>query len=166
MKEDEKEPQVPDTNNIGEEEVPEETADTVVVPGEEKTTPTGAYTKVDLTVTPVVKNVADIPHVTEDEDNKTQDVFSKTDAKFFSDMIWAIPPSIFGDYMTPNDAAVKNFGEQLFTYCERKGLNPYSYLFDELGLVLATGAICADLGVKYRKHKKELEEEEKKEEED
>ena len=153
-----KEEEVVENTGEVEEEIPEETADTVVVPEKEKTTATGAYKKVDLKVVPVIKDVADIPHVKEDEENKTQDVFSKTDAKFFSDMIWAIPPSIFGDYMTPNDAAVKNFGEQLFTYCERKGLNPYSYLFDELGLVLATGAICADLGVKYREHKKELEE--------
>ena len=137
---------------------PEQEEIPITPTGEEKTTSTGAYKKLDLTVTPVVKNVPDIPHVAEDEEKKIENVFSKTDAKFFSDMIWAIPPSIFGDYMTPNDAAVKNFGEQLFTYCERKGLNPYSYLFDELGLVLATGAMCADLSVKYRKHKKELEE--------
>ena len=148
--------------NTGEaEEVTEEVPITPV--GEEKTTPTGAYTKVDLTVTPVVKNVADIPHVEEDEQKEVQTTFTKEDAKFFAQMIWNIPPAILGDYMQVDEKLVAQWGLQLFSYCERKGVNLYDYMFDELGLVMSTGVIAASLAAKYKTHKKE--EEEKRDEE-
>ena len=152
-----KEEKVVENRGEATEEVPEEVAETVVVPGEEKTTPTGAYTKVDLKVVPVVKNVADIPHVTEDEDKVVETTFSKEDAKFFGDLIWNIPEAIFGEYMTVDQKLKTNWSLQFFSYCERKGLDPYSYMFDELGLVLATGVIATNLAAKYRTHKKELE---------
>jgi hypothetical protein len=152
-------------NNVGEQqEVPEETADTVVVPGDEKTISTGAYTKADLKVIPIVKEVADIPHVTEDEDKVVETTFTKEDAKFFAQMIWNIPPAVMGDYMQVDEKLVTQWGLQLFSYCERKGINMYDYMFDELGLVMSTGVIAASLAAKYKTHKKE--EEEKKEEED
>lgn len=142
-----------------EEEVEQQPVDTTVKKVK------GVYKKVDLKVKQIVKKVPDIPEVTEESEKKPEvSIFSKDDAKFFSQMIWNLPPAIIGDYMEANEKLVKTFGEQLFSYCERKGLNPYDYLFDELGLLLATGAICADLGVKYRKHKKEEEKKEKEEE--
>ena len=157
-----KEPQVPDSNNIGEEAVEEETS--TAISAEEKTTPTGAYTKVDLTVTPVVKNVADIPHVTEDEEKTIETTFTKEDAKFFAQMIWNIPPAVMGDYMQVDEKLVTQWGLQLFSYCERKGINMYDYMFDELGLVMSTGVIAASLVAKYKVHKKEEKEKEADEE--
>ena len=151
-------------NNSGEEEIAEETADTVVVPEPEKKTATGAYSKVELNVIPVVKNVADIPHVTEDEDKKVETAFTKEDARFFGQMIWNIPPAILGDYMQVDEKLVNQWSDQLFSYCERKGLNLYDYMFDELGLVMSTGVITASLVTKYKVHKKEEEEKEDKEE--
>ena len=154
MKE-EGEPEGVDTNNVGEKTEVEETAETVVVPGDDTKTPTGAYTKVDLKVVPVVKNVADIPHVTEDEDKVVETTFTKEDAKFFAQMIWNIPPAVMGDYMQVDEKLVAQWGLQLFSYCERKGINMYDYMFDELGLVMSTGVIAASLVAKYKVHKKE-----------
>ena len=150
--------------NTGEvkEEVAEEVPITPV--GEEKTTPTGAYKKVDLKVIPTVKEVADIPHVTEDEDKVVETTFTKEDAKFFAQMIWNIPPAVMGDYMQVDEKLVNTWGDQLFSYCERKGLNLYDYMFDELGLVMSTGVIAASLVAKYKVHKKEEEEKKVKEE--
>ena len=157
MKEEEK---VPDTNNIGEEEAVEETADTVVAPEPEKKAATGAYKKVELNVIPVVKNVADIPHVSEDEGKEVQSTFTKEDARFYSQMIWNIPGAVLGDYMIVDEKLINQWGDQLFSYCERKGLNLYDYMFDELGLVMSTGVIVTSLTVKYKKHKKEEKEKE------
>ena len=155
------ESEIVDNTGEVEEEVTEEVPITPV--GEEKTTPTGAYTKVDLTVVPIVKDVADIPHVKEDEDKVVETTFTKEDAKFFAQMIWNIPPAVMGDYMVVDEKLVTQWGLQLFSYCERKGINMYDYMFDELGLVMSTGVIAASLVAKYKVHKKE---EEKKEEEE
>ena len=146
-----------------EEEVPEETADTVVVPEEEKTVATGAYKKVELNVIPVTKKVADMPHVDEDEEKVVETTFTKEDSKFFAQMIWNIPPAILGDHMQVDEKLVTQWGLQLFSYCERKGINMYDYMFDELGLVMSTGVIAASLVAKHKAHKKEKEENEEEE---
>lgn len=164
MKE-EREPEGVDTNNIGEETEVEETADTVVVPEKEVKTATGAYKKVELNVIPVVKNVADIPHVKDEDEKVVKTTFTKEDAKFFAQMIWNIPPAVMGDYLTVDEKLVEQWGLQLFSYCERKGINMYDYMFDELGLVMSTGVIAASLTAKYKAHKKEEKEKEEEEEE-
>ena len=145
--------------NSGEEIAEEEEAPITPV-GEEKVTSTGKYTKVDLTVTPVVKNVPDMPHAEDEEDKVVETTFTKEDAKFFAQMIWGIPPAVMGDYMEVDDKLVTQWGLQLFSYCERKGLNLYDYMFDELGLVMSTGVIAASLAAKYKAHKKEEKEKE------
>jgi hypothetical protein len=155
-----KEPEVPDNNNTGE-EVEEEP--TIPIPEEEKKAPTGAYTPLQFNVKQIKKNVPDIPEQKEEE-KKPDTSFSKEDSKFFAQMIWNIPPAVMGDYLTVDEKLVNTWGEQLFAYCERKGLNPYDYLFDELGLVMSTGVIAASLVAKYKKHKKEEKEKEDAEE--
>lgn len=150
------------TGNTVEDIQQEEAVETPVT--NEKDISTGAYKPLQIEINPVTKDVPDIPEINEDEKKEQAKVviFSQTDSKFFAQMIWNMPPAIFGDYMQVNEKLVATFGEQLFSYCERKGLNPYDYLFDELGIVLATGAICMDLGMKYKAHKKEEEEKEEK----
>ena len=166
MSEVEKEPQVPDNNDIGEEEVGEE--QNIVAPPTDEKVSTGAYKPLQFEVKDIKKTVPDIPKP-ESEDDKKQaaaaTLFSKEDAKFFSEIVWNIPESVWGEYMAANPKAVTNFGLQLFSYCEKKGINPYDYIFEELGLVMAAGVIVTDLASKYRKHQKELREAEKEEKE-
>ena len=141
--------------NAGGEEIEQE--ETPVAPVQEKKTLTGAYGKVDLHVETIKKNVPDIPHVEEDDKKQVvQTTFTKEDAVFFAQMIWGIPPAIMGDYLTVDEKLIKNWGEQLFSYCERKGINLYDYVFDELGLIMSTGVIAASMTAKYQAHKKEL----------
>ena len=142
---------------------PEQEEIPITPTGEEKTTSTGAYKKLDLTVTPVVKNVPDIPHVAEDEEKEVKTTFTKEDSEFFASMIWGVPPAIMGDYIAVDEKLIKEWGKQLFSYCERKGINIYDYVFAELGLVMSTGVIVTSMAVKYREHKKELEEAKEKE---
>ena len=153
------------TEDTGEEEIEQE--QTPVAPEQERKAPTGAYGKVDLHVETIKKNVPDIPHVEQDKGKPEapQATFTKEDAVFFAQMIWGIPPAIMGDYLTVDEKLVKNWGEQLFSYCERKGINLYDYVFDELGLIMSTGVIAASMTAKYTAHKKELKEAEEKEEE-
>ena len=158
--------EIVDENIGGEEEIPEEEP-TVAVPEQEKKAPVGAYKAVNLTVETVKKNVPDIPHVEQDEKGNQQApqaTFTKEDAVFFAQMIWGIPPAVMGDYLTVDEKLIKNWGEQLFSYCERKGINLYDYVFDELGLIMSTGVIATSMAAKYRTHKKELKEKEEKEE--
>ena len=150
--------------NAGGEEIEQE--ETPVASVQEKKTPTGAYGKVSLQVETVKKNVPDIPHVEQDKGKQEapQATFTKEDAVFFAQMIWGIPPAIMGDYLTVDEKLIKNWGEQLFSYCERKGINLYDYVFDELGLIMSTGVIAASMTAKYQAHKKELKDAEDKDE--
>ena len=147
-------PSSTDGSEVGVEE--EEPVETPVENVDTKTS-LGSYKKLDFNVVDIKKNVPDIPHVKEDEENKpVESTFTKEDAVFLAQMIWAIPPSVFGEYMEPNPKLVKSWGEQLFVYCEKKGINLGDYLFDELGIVMATGMLIGDVSMKYRKYKKEL----------
>ena len=159
MSEVEKEPQVPDNNDIGEEG--EEEGPTVsIAPQEEKEVTTGAYKPLQFNVKDVKKVVPDIPKPESEDDGKqaaAASVFTKEEARFFAELIWNTPGAVLGDYITPDKKLVNQWGDQLFFYCERKGINLYDYVFAELGLVMSTGVIVTSMAAKYKAHKKELE---------
>ena len=154
--------------NVGgtEEEIPEE--EPVLVAPVERKAATGAYKKVELKVETVKKEVPDIPHVEQDEGKNQAPAatFTKEDSHFFAQTIWTIPQMVFGDYMEVNEKLVNAWGDQLFSYCEKKGFSPLEYFFDELPLLIATGSIVGSLAVKQREHKKKLKDDKEKEDEE
>lgn len=60
-------------------------------------------------------------------------------------------PSMFGfKHLERTEEEITPFAKELQKYCERKGIDPRDYFFDEMGILLAGGAL---LGGMYRDHK-------------
>ena len=60
-------------------------------------------------------------------------------------------PSMFGmKHLERTEEEITPFAKELHKYCERKGIDPRDYFFDEMGILLTGGAL---LGGMYRDHK-------------
>ena len=122
------------------------------------------FTKLELEIADT--KVGDVPQFQESEKTEEQEAlsdFSVEDARLLAQSLWNVPGAIFGDYMVPDKALVDRWGDQLFRYCERKGINMWDYAFDELPLAISTMMLGGSMVKKYSEHKKE-EDEKKKEE--
>ena len=154
------------TEEVGAEEVTEEPEEEIPVTSTEDTSKIkkGAYKPLQFEVKDVKKNVPDMPDVSNEEKQAKENLFTKEDARFFGQIIWNIPEGIWGDYMAVDEKLINQWSDQLYSYCERKGINLYDYVFAEFGLIMSTAVIVTSLATKYRAHKKEEKEKEEEEE--
>lgn len=65
-------------------------------------------------------------------------------------------PSMFGwKHLERDDQACTPFARELFKYCEKKGIDPRDYFFDEMGMVLTGGALLGGMYRDHREYKKD-----------
>lgn len=80
------------------------------------------------------------------------------DLMLLSSGIWSMPGMIFNRLTPLSEEQVKGWNRQLYLYCQKKGIDPFTYLFDELGLLLSTvtlgAGIFRDYQDKYPKNQK------------
>ena len=115
-----------------------------------------------------VDDVPQMPEIGEGEEEGGEALsdFTVEDAKLLAQSIWNMPSMMLGDYMEPDPKMVNRWGEQLFRYCERKGINMWDYAFDELPLLMSSAMLGGSMVKKYSEHKKEEDAKKKQEEEE
>ena len=83
---------------------------------------------------------------------------AEEDLMLLSSGIWSMPGMIFNRLEPLSEEQVKGWNRQLYLYCQKKGIDPFSYLFDEFGLLLSTvtlgAGIFRDYQDKYPKNQK------------
>ena len=63
-------------------------------------------------------------------------------------------PSMFGmKHLERTEEEITPFAKELQKYCERKGIDPRDYFFDEMGILLTGGALLGGLYRDHRAHK-------------
>ena len=66
-----------------------------------------------------------------------EEEFSLDDSKNICQAMWNIPSVIFGEHLILDESQTNSFAKQFHIYCVKKGINPFEFLFDEFGLVIA-----------------------------
>lgn len=65
-------------------------------------------------------------------------------------------PGLFGkDYLKRTDEQCKPFARELYKYCNKKGIDPREYVFDEMGMCLAGAELLGGMYADHQAHKKE-----------
>ena len=67
--------------------------------------------------------------------------------------MWNIPSVIFGEHLILEESQTNGFAKQFHIYCVKKGVNPFEYLFDEFGLVIAALPIVQYMRTEHTKFK-------------
>ena len=65
-----------------------------------------------------------------------EEEFSLEDSQNICQAMWNIPSVIFGEHLVLDGSQTNSFAKQFHIYCEKKGINPYDYFFDEFGLIM------------------------------
>ena len=85
-------------------------------------------------------------------------VNQESDLMVLSSGLWSLPKLIFDKLEPLPPEQVEAWNRQLFIYCEKKGIDPFEYLFDELGMVFSTltlgTVVYRDYKLKYPKQKR------------
>lgn len=89
--------------------------------------------------------------------------FTVEDCEMLCNSVINLPSLFAGAYLVRTPEQVKPFAFELYKYCQKKGIDPLSYFFDEFGMMM-TGAVLA--GGMYKDFQKHKEYEKKKEEEE
>ena len=66
-----------------------------------------------------------------------EEEFSLDDSKNICQAVWNIPSVIFGEHLILDESQTNSFAKQFHIYCVKKGINPFDFLFDEFGLIMA-----------------------------
>jgi len=69
------------------------------------------------------------------------------------DMLWGIPVMLAGDHLEPPLKMRSAWDKALCRYCNKKGIDPEDYLFDELPLLVATAQIGLYMKKAHKVHK-------------
>ena len=85
-------------------------------------------------------------------------IISAEDCEDIGDMIWGIPVMLGGEYLEPPERMRKAWDKALCRYCNKKGIDPDDYIFDELPLLVATAQIGLFLKKAHKDHKAEKKE--------
>jgi len=72
------------------------------------------------------------------------------DLLFLSETLWAVPSMILDKLTPPEPKKVEAWNRQLSRYCQKKGINIYDYVFDELPLAIATLNMGVSMYQNYR----------------
>jgi len=100
----------------------------------------------------------------EEEEEEVPDLdYTQEDVDNLCEMIIGIPALIVGDHLIRTKAQMQPFARQLYLYCQKKGINPMDYFFDELGLVLAGGVLVRGMWDDHKKEKAKQKREKEKE---
>ena len=82
-----------------------------------------------------------------------EEEFSLDDSKNICQAMWNIPSVIFGEHLILEESQTNGFAKQFHIYCVKKGVNPFEYLFDEFGLVIAALPIVQYMRTEHTKFK-------------
>lgn len=89
--------------------------------------------------------------------------YTQGDVDNLCEMLIGLPALFFGDHLIRTKEQVKPFARQLYLYCQKKGINPLDYFFDELGLALAGGVLVRGMWDDHKKEKAKQKREKEKE---
>lgn len=95
---------------------------------------------------PLDESFQDIQTETSDED------FTQDDLLFISETLVNLPVMFYDRLPEREPAQVKRFNKTFYKYCKKKGIDPFEYMFDEMGLIIVTVGIAAG----YKRDYKEL----------
>ena len=78
--------------------------------------------------------------------------FTQDDLLFISETLVNLPVMFYDRLPEREPAQVKRFNKIFYKYCKKKGIDPFEYMFDEMGLIIVTVGIAAS----YKRDYKEL----------
>ena len=85
-------------------------------------------------------------------------IISAEECEDVGDMIWGIPVMLGGEYLEPPERMRRAWEKALCRYCNKKGIDPEDYMFDELPLLVATAQIGLFMKKAHKTHKAEKKE--------
>lgn len=142
-----------------------------------KPEPEPEFVESDISFDSVKVNIAPIEQVDSDPEQKEQNETGEApeqngtppvstdqteeDLMLLSVSLWSMPSLIFKKLEPLSEEQIKGWNRQFYLYCQKKGIDPFDYLFDELGILMSTLTLGIgmyhDYQDKYPKHKKEPE---------
>ena len=92
--------------------------------------------------------------------------YTEDDLMFMSETIWSLPQLVWEKLPDRDPEKLKKWNNQLYRYCQKKGIDPFAWFFDELPLAIATiglaGGTYRDYKEAYPKNKDTRSKEDKK----
>jgi len=80
-------------------------------------------------------------------------IISTDECEDIGDILWGLPVMFVGEHMEPPERMRKAWDKALCRYCNKKGIDPDEYIFDELPLLVATAQIGLFMKKAYKDHK-------------